>query len=510
LGGRDTINQEQGRFVMAARDKPKAPAQRKRPLGGAGKAGVKGRGARPGVAGKGRKARGESDKPPDKWFDLWLAIEGEALHAVAKPLLEALDAEADAATPYKRGAAKRELLKERARVAIANLAYAVIKPPPSKRIAVSLMNGSKTRYDSRLMRGDHLRGIIGKLEKLGVISMCKGEWAGPFKTGVMTTIEPTPEFASEVEAHGITTADFRRLPDQEVLLLKRADPANAIDDAITEANEDGPNATAWGAYTEEGVKQSRWVDYKDCDTSIALRQQVLRLGEFIAGADIRHATTGERFNTTDCLLRRHFTQPPNERAPRWDLNGRLFYRHLSHLDRAYRKGLTINGSAVVELDFKAMFPTLAYGLINTPMPDGDHYGWQGFETYRDGVKVGFNALLFGGGRGELFGKAIRDALPKAINPEAFRNAFLRHHPALEQLLTIDVGGGLPIGYKLMNTESRLMVLVLERLMESKVTAIGLHDGLIIGAEHVALARSIMGDTALKVAGVSIPVELKTA
>jgi hypothetical protein len=452
---------------------------------------------------KGGKALGKARKPTDRWFDLWLTIEGEALHDVAEPLFVKLDAQAAAATHYKRGATKRELLKERARIVIANLAYAVLKPPPTKRLAVSLMHGMKTRYDNGLLRGEHLREIIAGLKALGVVDVRTGGWGGPVQAGTVTTIAPSPEFASEIEAHGVVAEDFVRAPGQEVLLLKRADPAN-----LTIADNDEEVADTPIPFSIASRKEGRWVVYSDCPVSLALRDQVMRLGAFMAAADIRHAVTGEVFDATDCLLRRHFTQPPHERTARWDLGGRFFYRRLSHLKRDYRRGLTINGSPVAELDFKAMFPTLAYGVVNTPMPDGDAYRWQGLESYRDGVKTGLNTLLFGGGRGAKFGKEVREALPKAMNPAAFRRAFLRHHPALEPLLSMDAGGGLPIGYRLMNTESRIMALVLERLMRRGIVGIGLHDGLIIGTEHKAIARGIMGDTARELAGVAIPVEDK--
>ncbi len=459
---------------------------------------------RPRARGAARKARGESRTLSDSWFDLWLTIEGDALHDVAKPLLAGLDAQADAATHYKRGVTKRETLKERARIVIANLAHAVVRPPPSKRIAVSLMNGTKTRYDNALLRGDHLREIIGGLQAMGVAEVRKGAWAGPYKKGSVTTIAPTPEFAMEVEAHGVSAEDFGRLPGQEVLLLKRADPLRYIEDANDETGEEADPATI----DINAGRQSRWVDYRDCATSIALRDQIMRLGEFTASADIRHVGTDERLLRGDCLLRRHFTQPPEERTPRWDLGGRLFYRRLSHLKRDYRRGLTINGSPVTELDFKSMFAALAYCLANTPTPQGDAYRWQGLEAHRSGVKMGFNAMLFGGGRGGKFGKDIRKALPRAMSPEAFREAFLSHHPALLPLTTTDAGGGLPIGYALMHTESRIMAAVLDRLMDRGVVAIGLHDGLIVGREHAALAKGIMVDAAAEVAGVSIGVEEK--
>jgi hypothetical protein len=44
----------------------------------------------------------------------------------------------------------------------------------------------------------------------------------------------------------------------------------------------------------------------------------------------------------------------------------------------------------------------------------------------------------------------------------------------------------------MNTESRIMTLVLQRLMDRGIVAIGLHDGLIVGQEHAAVARGSKG------------------
>jgi hypothetical protein len=306
-----------------------------------------------------------------------------------------------------------------------------------------------------------------------------------------------------VEAYGIALSDFGRSADQEVLILKRADPRNHA--SALDADDDAEPMPI--LIRAAGVKQAKWMNYRDTAESIALRQQLKSLNEFIAAADIQHPS-GDTFDLTDRAMRRHFTQPPEEETPRWDLGGRLFYRRLSHLTKDYRQHLTINGSQIQGLDFKSMFGRLAYALTNTHPAADDLYTWQGLEGHRDGVKLAFNTLLFAGGQGKQFGKDTRDALPKALTPDVFRNVFARHHPALVPLLTFDAGGGLPIGYALMHTESRIMATTLERLMQREIVAIGLHDGLIIGKEHAAVARSIMADSAQEIVGVSIPVEDK--
>lgn len=80
---------------------------------------------------------------------------------------------------------------------------------------------------------------------------------------------------------------------------------------------------------------------------------------------------------------------------RWDRGGR-FYGGWQNLPKAERAKITIDGEPVVELDFKAMHPRLAYHLSGLGLPsEVDPYAIPGLPpgVTRDHVKVAFNQLL---------------------------------------------------------------------------------------------------------------------
>lgn len=468
-----------------------------------------------GASGRAKKTAGDKPanagtrtKVSDRWLDEWRTITGEPLRDIAAALVTAIDADQrkHGVRKNERGEAKQKAFVQRIETITADLAYAVLRPPLKKRIAVSRRKRSPTRYDNRNMGVENITPILDSLERLEIITVKKGEWAGRNQKGQATTITPTKGFRTEVEAYGVTLADFGRAHGQEVLLLKRVEPKSAAVD-IDEPDEGGPSIMDM---LEAASKVGSWVNYADTPETIRLRGQVQALGRFMQEADLRLAT-GDVIDASDRVLKRHFNQSATEAGERFDLGGRLFHRRLSHMGKPERRSLIIEGSPIISLDYSTMFARLGYAHVNTPAPTGDLYDWQGFgPAYRNGVKKGFNALLNGGGRGERFGAGVQKLLPKGMSAQQFRQAFAKHHPALVPLLDADAGGGLAIGFALMNTESVVMVTVLERLMAQGVVAIGLHDGLLIGEDRAKVAMEVMTETVREVAGVDIPVKVEDA
>src|SRR5208282_6029191 len=80
-----------------------------------------------------------------------------------------------------------------------------------------------------------------------------------------------------------------------------------------------------------------------------------------------------------------------------DRGGRLFgdgfWLTLASGRRAY---IRIDGEVVADLDFSSMFARLAYAHLGIEAPSGDLYAIPGLESYRSGVKLAFNILLFDG------------------------------------------------------------------------------------------------------------------
>ncbi len=60
---------------------------------------------------------------------------------------------------------------------------------------------------------------------------------------------------------------------------------------------------------------------------------------------------------------------------------------------------------------------------------------------------------------------------------------------------------------LMSTESRIIVAVVLRLMREGITALPMHDGLMVAASRLDRARAVMGDVAESEVGYRLPVKV---
>jgi hypothetical protein len=151
------------------------------------------------------------------------------------------------------------------------------------------------------------------------------------------------------------------------------------------------------------------------------------------------------------------------------------------------RGIRIDGEPVATLDYSSMFARLAYGSKGVQPPAGDLYAIPGLEGHRDAVKLGVNALLFN--------QQTRRQWPKTEEPEQrlpsgwslgrFRNSLIERYP----LIADCIGKGL--GFHLMHTESEIMVRVLTALVSEGVTALPLHDGILVRKSHARTGKVAM-------------------
>jgi hypothetical protein len=197
-----------------------------------------------------------------------------------------------------------------------------------------------------------------------------------------------------------------------------------------------------------------------------------------------------------------------------------------NLKSTRRGSIRIGGEPIADLDYSSMFARLAYARLGEVAPEGDLYAIPALEGFRSGVKLAFNVFLFDG-------KGLRTKWPAAMgvgvgddgardgddhqaddsvhsgydgllpagweDPQRLRRAILGRHPALGKAF------GRRLGYDLMFTESRVLMVVLAELMERGIVALPLHDGLMVARSRMLEAREVMRESVLQVAGVGIPV-----
>jgi hypothetical protein len=231
------------------------------------------------------------------------------------------------------------------------------------------------------------------------------------------------------------------------------------------------------------------------------RQDMALINTHLAGARIAYLGN-DPVDVGDRLLVRRFNLPLGIDRPCLDFGGRLCGGFWQNMKRERRSHIRIAGEEVVELDYGQIFLRLAYGQVGALPPEGiDLYAIPGLGEHRDGVKQGVNALLWDAKR---WNRKIVAALPPGWTATKLRRALADHHPPIADLFQ----SGRVTGYRLLRRESAVMVAVLLACVDADIVALPIHDAVLVPASVARAVASIMEQSALTVAGVPIPVNLK--
>ncbi|RFB78316.1 hypothetical protein [Methylovirgula sp. 4M-Z18] len=415
------------------------------------------------------------------WFDKWLAIKGTSLHTLAATVKAAL-------AQLEKGNSKRERARkpndqrrydDMVESTVANMAHSVLFRTTDRRLAILTGEDRRrgTRYDNDAF-GKPFRVLLSNLEALEMV-----EWERSPGRGVASSVAPTERFSVLVMDAGITLGDFCRCANEEVILLFRKHRANG-----------------------KIVKQEL-VDYLDTPATNAMRATIRRINAHLESACItfiaRDDDGGDPVDPYDRTLRRHFDT--DDGTPRFDRVGRLYGGFWQPLERDRRKGIRIDSEPVVLLDYSSMFLRLAYAAKGVRPPSGDLYAIPGLEGHRQAVKVGVSAVLFDPTRKrkEWPKKAAPDQqLPEGWTAVMFRKALMKANPDIVEYI------GRGRGMHLMYTESEIMVRVLTALIDLGVTALPIHDGILIRQSHEAVAMQVMEVVSKDVSGFALAVTSK--
>lgn len=259
----------------------------------------------------------------------------------------------------------------------------------------------------------------------------------------------------------ITPASFRREQEPEILILKSG------------KNEEG-NADL--------------VNYPENQERKKLRRQVRRVNDLLLSADIgltgvrpsaRLGKDGEIIATYRRTLRRTFNN--ND----WRQGGRLaggFWMTMPRKDR-FRQ-IRIDGKLVADVDYQQLFPRLAYARAQALQPDGDLYDVIGDGTGRDGWKLLLNALLFLDNDLTRWPRGCSPLLPGMKLKQAVALLKQKHKPIARLF-------GTGLGFELMYAESEMLIAVVTHLFASGITALPLHDAVLVAEPHAEAAKAAM-------------------
>lgn len=424
-----------------------------------------------------------STETQDSWFDQWMIAKGEPLKQLVSSMLGGLTAHERAGKTRQRKRKTEDQLRYEACVEVlaCNLAYEVLKPSPSGRIAVRRgKRYTQTRYDNRFLSPKVFVSILDRIAQMDWITQETGS-----SLAGLSTISPTEWFATRTYERGVSFADFGRSEYEELVILTQK--AKYV--------------------TETGLKKIKAnIDYPDCPEADAIRNEVRLLNCFLENSDLafiddEHEPKVDPYRRT---LKRRFNLL-SDQSIRFNQGGRLFGSWWMNLKKDRRANIRIQGEPPAELDFSNMFARLAYARLDREPPEGDLYDLSGHldgyePEHRKGVKEAFNTLLFGGGA--RFPKGMREGLPARSTMPKVREAITSRHPDLAPLF------GSTIGFDLMYAESLILIEVLKALKAIGVVGLGLHDAVMVPNSQATKAKNIMEASSRKVSGMEIPVEIK--
>jgi hypothetical protein len=281
--------------------------------------------------------------------------------------------------------------------------------------------------------------------------------------GRLTVVRPSAKMHALFARHALSFADFtRNTSAEEIVLLK--------DTKLTSA----PAALA---------------EYVDTEYTNEYRAEVKRINAHLKAADVDYdedvGVADFLVDAGDRYLKRHFTRNS------FTSGGRLYGGFWLPLGKERRlENTTINGESVVSLDFDAMGVRLAYAAARQLPPERElyplefHNGLPRGSTGRKAMKKLVAACQFslqpitkwprGAAQG---GKGV----PVEVAIEAIRKA----HPCVAQ--TFFMG----IGHSLQFAESEILIDTLLRLIGRGVTALPVHDCIVVAESDLDTARREM-------------------
>jgi hypothetical protein len=397
------------------------------------------------------------EEPKDRPFDPWRRPRTAAAKDLVKWVIGIFeDKEAREAPRVRRRRATDQAVMEATIAALVCDAIHRDLVQPGGRVAITLSNqklGKRSRYRPPVL-SKTLPHILALLAS-SILKVEKGH-QGFFGKARQTTFSISPRFRSVVAHRKIGLADLCREADGELVILKKA--------------------------KEDFWSGGELVEYVDTPTTRAFRDRLRRINLQLASADIdvdeAHPVAG-RIDLSDRTMRRYFNNG------RFDHGGRLFGGFWQSLSKADRAGaLIIDGDSPVTVDFRQMAARLLYARVGAH-PPGDCYAVPDYEQYRSGWKKLLNAMLFQGDALTRLPQGTATLLPPRIGLPEARRRLLEHNRPIAHLFRRD------IGFELMFMESQILVDVLLDLGRKGISALPIHDAVIVAEGRAREVAAVM-------------------
>ncbi|MER9864495.1 hypothetical protein [Mesorhizobium sp. M0185] len=244
-------------------------------------------------------------------------------------------------------------------------------------------------------------------------------------------------------------------------------------------------------YWDEGER----LDYQEDDKTERYRAELAEINQRLLEADLQFDWTGIAWPHTaialrDRRLRRVFTQG------RFNSGGRLFGGFWQQLRKDERRtGLHISGEKAVELDYGQAGARILYGMAAQQPASDDLYHLWGYVQQREGIKRVMSAMIFAEKPLERFPQFTRKLFRKGDKiAEVVEAIELKHAPIKDRFHC-------GLGHDAQFIESQIMVEVLLIMSAKRITALPIHDALMVPASAAATAKDAMLSVFQRMTGV---------
>lgn len=239
------------------------------------------------------------------------------------------------------------------------------------------------------------------------------------------------------------------------------------------------------ASKEDRFDKGARLNYDDDFRTLKFRSEMVQINTWLADADLDFLPLERMESAVDVSnrrLRRVFNNGSFEEG------GRLFggfWQSLSKVER--RKGIRINGIPTVTVDYGQMCPRIVYGLAGIDPHFTDAYAVPGLEMFRDGVKTVFNAMLHAKKELSRAPNGSRPLLPRGWHIDDVTAKIMSFHAPIDNAFY--AGRGMHIFFQ----ESSILIALLLRLKEQGITALPIHDAVVVSEDDQEETERIMLD-----------------
>ncbi|RWD02074.1 MAG: hypothetical protein EOS58_22685 [Mesorhizobium sp.] len=276
-----------------------------------------------------------------------------------------------------------------------------------------------------------------------------------------TVIRPGQRLLDRIVERAVGFDDLDTHQSGETIILKRSKDPND--------------------YWDEGER----LDYQEDNRTERYRAELAEINQWLQEADLQFDWKGIAWPHTpialrDRRLRRVFTQG------RFNSGGRLFggfWQQLRKDER--RKGLIIGGEKAVELDYGQAGARIIYGMAGQQPASDDLYHLWGYVQQRDGIKRVMSAMIFAEKPLERFPQFTRKLFRKGDKIAEVVEAIELKHPLIKGCFHRG------LGHDAQFIESQIIVELLLSMKARGVTALPIHDALLVPASATAITRELM-------------------